>query len=107
MAPLRIWANAINQLYQARAISPAVGASLARTLETGGSRGVREDWSECRSDEWMVENMIMFYDEVSERLASLGILTADEVVAQQALLRALTPTALPAVWGIHRVSCIA
>ncbi len=105
LAPLRVWAMAINQLYQARAISPAVGASLARTLETGGYREVRGDWSECRSDEWMVENMTMFYDEVSERLASLGILTADEVAAQQTLLRALTPTALPAVWGIHRVSC--
>ena len=105
LAPLRVWAMAINQLYQARAISPAVGASLVRTLETAGFREVRGDWSECRSDEWMVENMTMFYDEVSERLASLGILSAEEVAEQQALLRALSPVSLPAVWGMHRVAC--
>ena len=53
----------------------------------------------------MVENMTMFYDEVSDRLTALGILTTQQVAEQQTLLRTLTPTALPAVWGIHRVAC--
>jgi ubiquinone/menaquinone biosynthesis C-methylase UbiE len=103
LAPLRLWAVAINQLYLANRISPDVGASLARTLTLGGYQNVRVNWSECRSDEMMIENMLMFYDEVKERLASLGIMTAVQVVEQQQLLRALSPSSLPAAWGIHSV----
>jgi hypothetical protein len=51
--------------------------------------------------------MLMFYDEVRDRLVSLGIMTAAEIDEQQRLLRALTPGDLPAVWGIHRVACVA
>jgi hypothetical protein len=58
---------------------------------------------ECRSDELMIENMLMFYDEVRERLAALGILSAAEVEEQQRLLRALPLGQLPAVWGSYRV----
>ena len=105
LAPLRLWAVAINQLYLANRISPDVGASLARTLEIGGFHKVRPGWSECRSDGMMVENMLMFYDEVRDRLGELGIMTADEVEREQRLLRALRPDALPAAWGIHRVAC--
>ncbi|HEV3255741.1 MAG TPA: methyltransferase domain-containing protein [Gemmataceae bacterium] len=104
LAPLRVWATAINQLYQASRLSPDVGATLARTLDTAGYRRVRADWSECRSDAMMVENMLMFYDEVRDRLDALAILTADEVGRQQQLLRALPSGALPAAWGIHRVA---
>jgi ubiquinone/menaquinone biosynthesis C-methylase UbiE len=105
LAPLRTWSIAINQLYQARRLSPDVGASLARTMETAGYRRVRAGWSECRSDAMMIENMLMFYDEVRDRLAELGILTVAEVEEQQRLLGALSPDSLPAAWGIHRVAC--
>ncbi len=47
--------------------------------------------------------MQMFYDEVRERLAALGILSAEEVARQQELLRALPVGSLPAVWGSYRV----
>jgi ubiquinone/menaquinone biosynthesis C-methylase UbiE len=104
LAPLRVWAIAINQLYLARRLSPDVGASLARTLETAGYRAVRAYWAECRSDQRMVENMLMFYDEVRDRLAELGILTAAEVERQQSLLRALPAEALPPAWGTYRVT---
>jgi ubiquinone/menaquinone biosynthesis C-methylase UbiE len=103
LAPLRVWAVAINQLYQANRLSPDVGAQLARALELAGYRGVRADWSECRSDALMIENMLMFYDEVRDRLQALGILSALQVDEQQSLLRGLPPESLPAVWGIHRV----
>jgi ubiquinone/menaquinone biosynthesis C-methylase UbiE len=103
LAPLRIWAIAINQLYQANRLSPDVGATLARTLEMAGYHNVHMDWSECRSDGLMVENMHMFYEEVRNRLGVLGILTVEEVERQQRLLRALPPEALPAVWGTYRV----
>jgi len=53
----------------------------------------------------VIENIVMFYDEVRDRLQSLGILTAEEVEEQQRLLRLLSPESLPAVWGIHGVAC--
>ena len=53
----------------------------------------------------MIENMLMFYDEVRDRLQELGILTAAEVEEQQRLLRALPTGSLPGVWGIYRVAC--
>jgi ubiquinone/menaquinone biosynthesis C-methylase UbiE len=105
LAPLCRWAIAINQLYQLNRISPDVGATLAQTLEAAGYRGVRPAWTECRSDEMMIENMLMFYDEVRDRLEALGIMTAAEVAEQQRLLRALSTAGLPAAWGIFRVAC--
>ncbi len=107
VAPLAVWAVAINQLYQANRISPAVGATLARSLEAAGYRDVRAGWAECPSDATTVENMLMFYDEVRERLQELGILTAAQIERQQRLLRAMPAVGLPAVWGIHRVACVA
>src|SRR5205823_11349429 len=38
LAPLGVWATAINQLYNAIRVSPDVGATLARTLEAAGYR---------------------------------------------------------------------
>ena len=105
LAPLKVWGVAINHLYLANRISPDVGASLARTLQIGGYQNVRANWSECRSDGMMIENMLMFYDEVKDRLASLGIMTAVQVDEQKGLLSALNPASLPAAWGIHAVTC--
>lgn len=105
LRPLRAWAAAINQLYLARRLSPAVGATLARALEGAGCRHVREAWEECRSDSAMIENMAMFYDEVRDRLMSLGIMTAEEIARQQELLRAVQPESLPPAWATFRVSC--
>jgi ubiquinone/menaquinone biosynthesis C-methylase UbiE len=105
LAPLRYWAIAINQLYLATRISPDVGASLARTLETAGYHRVRADWSECRSDQRMVENLLMFFDEVRDRLIELNILSGAQIDEQQHHLRELHGEALPPAWGIYRVVC--
>jgi ubiquinone/menaquinone biosynthesis C-methylase UbiE len=105
LEPLRAWVVAINQLYLARRLSPAVGATLARALDGAGYRNVRAAWEECRSDQAMVENMLMFYDEVRDRLTSLGIMTAEEVARQQGLLRALHAESLPPAWATFRVAC--
>jgi ubiquinone/menaquinone biosynthesis C-methylase UbiE len=105
LEPLRAWAVAINQLYLARRLSPAVGATLARALDGAGYRNVRAAWEECRSDRAMVENMLMFYDEVRDRLTSLGIMTAEEVARQQGLLSALHAETLPPAWATFRVGC--
>jgi ubiquinone/menaquinone biosynthesis C-methylase UbiE len=104
LEPLRVWAVAINQLYLANRLSPDVGATLARTLEKASFRRVRADWSEGRSDATIVENMLMFYDEVRDRLQALGILTTEEIMHQERLLRTLSPEGLPSVWGIYRVA---
>jgi ubiquinone/menaquinone biosynthesis C-methylase UbiE len=105
LAPLRTWAVAINHLYEAKLLSPDVGASLARTLAMAGYRNVRADWSECRSDELMIDNMVMFYDEVRDRLQAARILTASQIDEQKRLLTALRSQSLPAAWGIYRVAC--
>src|SRR5205807_5600778 len=89
VAPLGVWAVAINRLYQANRLSPDVGASLARTLATAGYAHVRADWSPCRSDAMMIENILMFYDEVQGRLEALGIMKPGEIAEQQRLLKAL------------------
>jgi ubiquinone/menaquinone biosynthesis C-methylase UbiE len=105
LAPVRIWAIAINELYLARRISPAVGATLARTLELAGYQEVRAAWTECPTDAAALENMLMFFDEVRDRLVALGILTGAQIDEQQRLLRALAQLPLPAAWGIFRVAC--
>jgi ubiquinone/menaquinone biosynthesis C-methylase UbiE len=105
LAPLRVFARVINELYQARRISPGVGATLAQTLETAGYRGVRTAWHEFPTDEGVLENMALIYDEAREPLESYGIITPAEIADQQRLLRALAPGPHPAVWGLHRVVC--
>jgi ubiquinone/menaquinone biosynthesis C-methylase UbiE len=104
-APLRQWAVAINQLYQLIRISPDIGGTLARTLEFAGFRDVKTGWTPTPTSAMALENMLMFYDEVRDRLVSLGIMTAADIDEQQRRLRALTPGHLPPVWGIHRVVC--
>jgi ubiquinone/menaquinone biosynthesis C-methylase UbiE len=104
LTPLRTWAVAINHLYEANRLSPDVGATLARALEFAGYRHVRSFWSECRSDGMMIENMLMFYDEVRDRLAALGILSAGQTDDQQRLLRALPLEGLPPAWGAFGVA---
>jgi SAM-dependent methyltransferase len=103
--PLRAWAVAINQFYAARRLSPAVGATLARALEGAGYRNVRATWEECRSDQAMVENILMFFDEVRDQLTALVIMTAQEIARQQRLLRAADAASLPPAWATFRVAC--
>jgi len=104
LAPLRVWATAINELYLARRISPDAGATLGRTFEMAGYRNVRSFWSECPTDSLVIENILMFYDEVRDTLQSLGIMTVAEVTVQQEVLRKLPTGSLPAVWGLFRVT---
>jgi ubiquinone/menaquinone biosynthesis C-methylase UbiE len=105
LAPLHVWAIAINELYLASRLSPAVGATLARTLELAGYRKVREVWTETTTDAPAIENMLMFFDEVHDRLVALQLLTSEQIAEQQQLLRALPPGPLPGAWGIYRVVC--
>ena len=105
LAPLRVWATAINELYLARRISPYVGATLGAAMEAAGYQRVRAAWAECSSGSIVIENIVMFYDEVRDVLPKYGILTVPEIEEQQRLLKALVPDALPAAWGVHHVAC--
>lgn len=103
LAPLRVWGTMMNQLYLSRRISPSVGATLGRAMEAAGFTDVRSAWFECTTDDSVIENMTMCYDEVREALQTLGIQTAAEIDEQVRLLRALSGEPLPAVWGAFRV----
>ena len=104
LAPLRVWATVINELYLIRRISPCVGATLARTLTDAGYRNVQSAYHEFACTDLVIENMIMFYDEIGETLEKLGIIARSEAAKQQELLRKV-PIGSPAVWGTHVVSC--
>ena len=104
LAPLLIFSKAINDLYAAWRISPAVGASLAPGMEAAGYANVRHTWHPFATDADVLENMQMIYDEVRDTFASLGIITSAEIDEQQKLLAALKPGGLPPVWGLHQVT---
>ncbi|MCI0700447.1 MAG: methyltransferase domain-containing protein [Planctomycetia bacterium] len=104
LAPLLMFSKAINDLYSAWRISPAVGASLAPALEEAGYSNVRHAWHPFATDESVLENMSMIYDEVRDSFASLGIMSFAEIAEQQELLRALKVGDLPPVWGLHQVT---
>jgi len=106
LTPLLVFSKAINDLYAAWRISPAVGASLAPTLEEAGYSHVRHTWHPFASDESVIENMGMIYEEVRETFASLGIITSAEITEQQKLLKALPIGTLPPVWGLHQVTAV-
>lgn len=103
-APLLTFAKMINDLYSAWRISAAVGASLAPTLADAGYADVRHAWHPFASDESVLANMEMIYDEVRDTLVSLGLFTSPEITAQQRLLAALRVGDLPSVWGLHQVT---
>jgi ubiquinone/menaquinone biosynthesis C-methylase UbiE len=101
--PLLVWARMLNDLYQANGISPAVGATLARAMELAGYQNTRSEWELCPSDQNALDNMILVYDEIRDRLRELAILAPEEVDRQQSLLKKLTP-GYPAIWGTFRVT---
>lgn len=106
LLPLLTFARAINELYAAWRISPAVGASLAPALAESGYREVQHAWHPFATDDSVLENMCLIYDEVRDTFASLNIIGAGEITEQQKLLRALPVGDLPAVWGLHQVTAV-
>lgn len=107
MAVLRQWAEGISRFYQASGLSPQVGATLGWALEAAGFRNVVLHSGECPTDETVIENLLLYYDEIRDIYLKLGIMTFDEVEDQKRQLRALPTGNLPAVWGVHRVSALA
>lgn len=106
LAPLREWARVINELYLIRKISPCVGATLGVAMQTAGYAEVRSTFFEFPCDQLVIDNMLLFYDEVGAMLERLGVITREQIEVQKPLLRAV-PMGSPAVWGVHVVSGLA
>lgn len=107
LAVLRVWAEGISRFYQASGLSPEVGATLGWALEAAGFHDVRVVSCECPTDETVIENLVLYYDEIRDRYQTLGIMTSAEIDRQKEELRALPAGNLPAVWGIHRATAVA
>lgn len=107
LAVLRVWAEGITKFYEVSRLSPGVGATMAWALQAAGYRDVRAYSTECPTDATVIENLLLYYDEIRERYLTLGIMTAEEIDWQKEQLRALPAGELPAVWGIHRVTAVA
>ena len=106
LAPLRIWASGISRFYQARGLSTCIGARLASALSVAGYRDVNSGWWECPCDASVIENMLLFYDEVKPQYVELGIMTTEEIETQKRSIESL-PDDLPPAWGAHYATCIA
>lgn len=106
LAAIREWARVINELYLIRKISPCVGATLATAVKTAGYSNVRTSFHEFPCDQLVIDNMLLFYDEIGETLERLGVITRDQIEVQKPLLRQV-PMGSPAVWGVHVVTAIA
>ena len=107
LAVLRVWAEGISRFYQSSGLSPAIGATLAWALEAAGYHDVHLHTSECPTDETVIENLLLYYDEIREKYETLGIMTAKDIEQQKQQLLALPAGTLPAVWGIYWVTAIA
>ncbi len=105
LAPLKVFAKVINDLYAAWRISPAAGASLAQAMQDANFGDVRHVWHPFATDWSVLENMQMIYDEVRDTLVSLNILTAAEIDEQKKLLAKLG-WGRPPVWGLHQVTAL-
>ena len=107
LAVLRVWAEGISRFYQASGLSPAVGATLAWAMQAAGYSNVRGHSCEHPTDETVIENLLLYYDEIRDRYLKLGIMTPGEIDEQKQQLRALPTSGLPALWGIHWVTATA
>lgn len=104
--PLRRWAEDISRFYMAIGISPSIGATLGWAMEAAGFRDVREHRLPTPTDETVIENFLMYYDEVRDRYVDAGLTTSDEIDRLQAQLRALPLEGLPPVWGVYCVTAM-
>lgn len=107
LAVLRRWAEGISRFYDASGLSPGIGSTLAWALRAAGYSEVHGHATECPTDETVIENLLLYYDEIRDKYQALGIMTPAEIEQQKQQLRALPAGELPAVWGIHRVTAVA
>ena len=99
---LREWAEGIVRYYHACGLSPEIGSNLCWSLSAAGFQNVIVHSSECPTNSTVVENLLLYYDEIRDQYIRLKIMTGDEIDDQKRRLQALPTTTLPAVWGMYR-----
>jgi ubiquinone/menaquinone biosynthesis C-methylase UbiE len=102
--PLRRWAEDISRFYMANAISPSIGATLGWAMAATGYRDVREHRLATPTDASVIENFLLYYDEVRQSYVDTGLTTSEEIDRLQAQLRELPLEGLPPVWGVYCVT---
>ena len=102
--PLRRWAEDISRFYMANGISPSIGATLGWAMDAAGFREVREHRRATPTDASVIENFLLYYDEVRSSYVEAGLTTGEEIDRLQAQLRALPQEGLPPVWGVYCVT---
>jgi len=107
LAVLRNWAEGITRFYEQAGLSPGVGATLAWALRGAGFKDVKLEATECPTTETVVQNLLLYYDEIRDKYLSMGIMTAEEIDTQKEQLQALPPGEHPAIWGIYQVTATA
>lgn len=107
LAVLRNWAEGITRFYEGAGVSPGIGATLGWALKGAGFHEVELVASECATTSSVIQNLLLYYDEIREKYLSMGIMTAEEIDQQKQQLRALPPGELPAIWGIYHVTATA
>ena len=106
LAVLRRWAEGISRFYDTSGLSPGIGATMGWALEAAGYREVRTATRESPTDATVIENLLLYYDEIRDKYLSLGIMTAEEMEREKRELQMLSPGDIPAVWGAHRVTAV-
>jgi len=106
MEPLRIWAEGIVRYYTVSDLSPSIGATMALALRTAGYSHVNYWWRETPINQTVLENMLLFYEEVREKYCTMGIMTNEQIDEQKRRIASLPADRLPAIWGTHCVVCV-
>lgn len=104
--PLRTWAEDISRFYMVHGLSPCIGATLRWAMEASGFREVREHRLVTPTDASVIENFLLYYDEVRHPYVEAGLTTDEEIDRLQARMRELPLEGLPPVWGVYCVSAL-
>ena len=105
IAPLRHWNEGIVRYYQARNLSPDIGAMLPQVFESAGYRAITHRYHGFPLDRDVIENAIMYYEEVSDKYVEMGIMTPDEIEEQTRFFASAQEDPKCSIWGLHFVAC--
>ena len=107
LAPLRYWAQGIIRYYQARNLSPDIGATLPQVMEMAGYRNISHGYCDFPMDRGVAENALMYYEEVGPKYLELGIMTPEEIEVQKQFFAGFQDKGDHSMWGMHYAACTA
>ncbi|MCH2125613.1 MAG: class I SAM-dependent methyltransferase [Pirellulaceae bacterium] len=107
LRPLLTWNRHIIDYYSRCGISLDIGVTMPQALRDAGFQNLRHRWQPTPLDKVVLQNMLLFYEEVREKITAMGVCTEAEIDRQLEQISELAPVGLPAVWGTHSVTCVA